>query len=237
MALKTIVLLPTYNEKENIEDLIRAILALKIKNLEIIVIDDNSPDSTPKIVKKLKNPKVHLLLRKGKRGRGLAGIAGFKKALEKNADYIIEMDADFSHKPEYIPIMLKEIEKYDIILGSRLVRGSKDDERTPIRKLITKFANLYIRTILGLKIKDCSSGFRCFRKGVIESIIHDLNSEGPDIIQEVLYKSYLRGFKIKEIPLEFRNRKKGKSKLGVIQLIKGISIIIKLKFMHIIRRI
>jgi dolichol-phosphate mannosyltransferase len=224
--MKTIVVIPTYNEKENISNLIKAILALKIKNLEILVVDDNSPDRTADIVKK---QKAHLLLRKGKRGRGLAGIAGFKKALENKADYIIEMDADFSHDPKYIPIMLKEIKKYDIVLGSRLVKGSKDKERSLSRKIITTLANAYVRTILNIKLKDVNSGYRCFRRKVLESVISDLKASGPDIVQEVLYKSVKKGYKVKEIPIEFKERHKGSSKLGLKQFIRGLIIVFKVR--------
>lgn len=232
--MKTIITIPTYNEKENIKALINAIFSLKIPNLEIVIIDDNSPDGTWKIVKDLKNKKVHLILRKTKRGRGLAGKGGFKFALNNNADYIIEMDADFSHDPRYIPLMLKEIKKCDLVLGSRLVKGGKDIGRGSIRKLITRLANLYIRLILGLKVKDCNSGYRCFRNEVIKAVNPDkIKAKGPDIVQEVLFKVHLKGFKIKEIPIEFIDRKKGKSKLGIKQLSKGYWVILKLKLLHL----
>lgn len=232
--MKTFVVIPTYNEKENIKALIRAIFSLKIPNLEIVVVDDNSPDETWKIVKDLKIKKVHLILRIKKRGRGYAGKEGFKYALKKKADYIIEMDADFSHDPKYIPLFLKEIKNADVVLGSRLVKGGKDIGRNYLRKLITKLANLYIRLMLGLKVKDCNCGYRCFRSKVIEVINPDkIKAKGPDIIQEVLFKTHLRGFRIKEIPIEFVNRTRGKSKLGFKQLSKGYWVILKLKLLHL----
>jgi len=230
--MKTFVIIPTYNEKENIKDLIKAIFALKIPNLEILVVDDNSPDGTWKIVKDMK--KVHLILRKTNRGRGYAGRGGFKYALKNKADYIIEMDGDFSHDPRYIPFLLKEIKNSDVVLGSRLVKGGKDIGRGYLRRLITKIANLYIRLILGIKVKDCNSGYRCFRSGVLKAINPDkIKAKGPDIIQEVLFKASLKGFRIKEVPIEFVDRKKGKSKLGINQLAKGYWVILKLKLMHL----
>lgn len=233
--MKTFVLIPTYNEKENIRDLIKAIFDLKIPNLEIVVIDDNSPDGTWRIVQDLRNKKVHLILRKTNRGRGYAGREGFKYALKIKADYIIEMDADFSHDPKYIPLFLKEIQNTDVVIGSRLVKGGKDGRRSYLRILITKLANLYIRLMLGLEVRDCNSGYRCFRSSVIKTINPDkIKAKGPDIVQEVLFKAHLKGFKIREIPIESIDRKKGKSKLGLRQLSKGYWVILKLKLMHLL---
>ena len=229
-------MIPTYNEKENIADLINKILGLKIKNLHIVVVDDNSPDGTWRIAQKIsKNKKnVHLLLRKTKRGRGYAGKDGFVYCLKHNADVIIEMDADLSHDPKYIPLMLKELDSADLVLGSRRVKGSNEIGRGIIRRAITYFANLYIRLLLGLKVKDCNSGYRCFKREVLEKISPEkLESKGPAIIQEVLFKAYLKGFKIKEIPITFVNRIKGSSKLGVKQLAIGYFMVLKLKMQHI----
>jgi len=234
--MKTIVTISTYNEKENIKALIKAIFILKIPDLEIVVIDDNSPDGTWKIVKDLKkkNKKLHLILRKTNRGRGYAGKEGFKYALKINADYIIEMDADFSHDPKYILLLLKEIENADVIIGSRLVKGGRDIGRSFLRRVITKLANLYIRLILGLKVKDCNSGYRCFRNKVIKAINPDkIKAKGPDIVQEVLFKVSLKGFKIKEIPIAFINRVKGKSKLSIKQLVYSYFMVLKLKLFDI----
>lgn len=234
--MKTIVTIPTYNENENIRKLINTILSLKIKGLEIVVIDDNSPDGTWKIVRDItqKNKKVHLILRKGKRGRGLAGIEGFKYALKKKADFIIEMDADFSHNPADIPKFLDKIKECNVVLGSREVRDGKDVGRGPIRRLITKIANLYIRIILGLKVKDCNSGYRCFRRRVLESInLNSMMSEGPSIVQEILFKTHLNGFKICEVPIVFKEREVGTSKLGIKHLYKGYVMVLKLKLMKV----
>ena len=229
-------MIPTYNEKENIGNLINRILELKIKNLHIVVIDDNSPDETWKIVQNISKKKknVHLLLRKIKRGRGYAGKDGFIYCLRHGADAVIEMDGDISHNPKYIPLMLKELKDVDLILGSRRVKGGKEIGRGFIRKLVTYFANLYIRILLGLKVKDCNSGFRCFKRKVLEKIdLNKIESKGPAILQEVLFKAHLKGFKIKEIPITFVNRKKGKSKLGIKQLASGYFMVTKLKFLKI----
>jgi dolichol-phosphate mannosyltransferase len=235
---KAMVMIPTYNEKENIIRLIGEILKLKdtgrIKELlEIVVVDDNSPDGTWRLVQDYskKDKRINLLLRKKNRGRGFAGIDGFKYCLKHRADYIIEMDADFSHDPKHIPNLLREIKKYDVVLGSRGVEGGKQVNRGIERRMITVFANLYIRIVLGLNIRDCNSGYRCFRRKVLHDInLNSLKSKGPDIVQEVLFKSHLGGFKIKEIPIVFRERLKGKSKLGLKQLFRGYIMILKLRF-------
>ena len=233
-------MIPTYNEKENIGNLINRILELKIKNLHIVVIDDNSPDETWKIVQNISKKKknVHLLLRKIKRGRGYAGKDGFIYCLRHGADAVIEMDGDISHNPKYIPLMLKELKDVDLILGSRRVKGGKEIGRGFIRKLVTYFANLYIRILLGLKVKDCNSGFRCFKRKVLEKIdLNKIESKGPAILQEVLFKAHLKGFKIKEIPITFVNRTKGKSKLGIKQLAAGYFMVTKLRFLKLMCKI
>ena len=233
-------MIPTYNEKENIASLIDKILNLKIKNLHIVVADDNSPDGTWKIVRDLSKKKknIYLLLRKKNRGRGSGGRDGFIYCLEHGADIIIEMDADMSHDPKYIPLMLKELKNADLILGSRQLKGSKEIGRGIIRKIITYFANLYIRLLLGIKVKDCNSGYRGFKRKVLEKInLNKIESKGPAIVQEVLFKAHLKGFKIKEMPITFINRTKGKSKLGIKQLAAGYFMVTKLKFLKLIGEI
>ncbi len=234
--MKPFVMIPTYNEKENIKNLIEKILRLKINNLNIVVADDNSPDGTWKIVKNIsrKNKNIHLLLRKKDKGRGAAGRDGFIYCLKHGADVVVEMDADMSHDPRYIPSMIKELKNADIVLGSRRVKGSKEIGRSIMRKIITYFANLYIRMILGLKVIDCNSGFRCFKREVLEKInLEKLESKGPAIVQEVLFKAHLKGFKIIEMPITFIDRTKGKSKLGLPQLAAGYFMVLRLKIQQI----
>jgi len=170
--MKTFVMIPTYNEKENIKTLIDKILNLKIKNMHIVVADDNSPDGTWKIVQQIskKNKNVHLLLRKKDKGRGSAGRDGFIYCLKHGAGIVIEMDADMSHDPKYIPLMIEELKNADLVLGSRRVAGSKEIGRSSLRRFVTWGANMYITVMLGIKIKDCNSGFRCFKRKVLEKI-------------------------------------------------------------------
>ena len=238
--MKIFIMVPTYNEKENIKTLIDEILKLKIKNLHIVVVDDNSPDNTWKIVQQIskKNKNVHLLLRKSDKGRGSAGRDGFIYCLKHGADIIIEMDADMSHNPKYILVMIKELKNADVILGSRRVKGSKEIGRSQFRRLVTLIANLYITWMLGIRVKDCNSGYRCFKREVLEKIKSEkIESKGPSIVQEVLFKTHLNKFRIKEIPITFINRTKGKSKLGLKQLAAGYFMVLKLKFMKLIGEI
>ena len=235
--MKTFVMIPTYNEKENIRNLIDKILKLKIKDLHIVVADDSSPDKTWKIVQEIskKNKNVHLLLRKKDKGRGSAGKDGFIYCLNHGADVVVEMDADFSHDPKYIPSMIKELKNADLVLGSRRLEGSKEIGRRWFRRFVTWGANLYIRLLLGLNVKDCNSGFRCFKRNVLEKInLERLESRGPAIVQEVLFKAHLKGFKIKEIPITFVDRIKGRSKLGIPQLAAGYFMVLKLKFLKVV---
>ncbi len=236
--MKIYAMIPTYNESENIEKLIKELL--KIPNLHPLVVDDNSPDKTSDIVRKLqrKNKRVELLVRTKNRGRGSAGAAGFTACLKKNADIIIEMDADFSHDPKYIPAMVEALKENDIILGSRYIPGGNQVKRPLHRRLLTFFANRYIRIVLGVKVHDCNSGFRAYRKDALKKIMNKkIQAKGPDIVQEVLYRAHLEGLKIKEIPITFSERIKGESKLGLKHLWKGYTGVLKLRWQHLIGKI
>lgn len=230
--MKTYVMIPTYNERENIGNLIQEILNLNIPDLHIVVVDDNSPDGTSEVVRNLsgKHPEVELLLRTTERGRGSAGIAGFKYALEHGTDSVIEMDADFSHHPKYIPHLLEALHDADMVIGSRFVGGGKDVNRGIARRIITFLAGIYVRVLLGLKIKDVSSGYRCFKRKVLESIeLDSVISTGPSIVSEVFYRAHLKGFSIKEIPIEFEDRIHGQTKLNYKILIKTLLMVLEFK--------
>lgn len=232
--MKTVVVIPTYNEKENIGKLLESILALKIKDMDILVVDDNSPDGTAKIVEEIikKELSVHLLLRKALKGRGAAGKDGFRYALNRGADYIIEMDADFSHDPKYIPDFLDAVKDYDVVLGSRFVKGGKDIGRGIIRQLVSLLGNIYVRTVLGIKIHDCSCGYRCFRRKVLETInLDNTISLGPAVVHEFLYKSILYGFRLKEVPIVFVDRRLENSKFNFRIILEGFIMVLILKFL------
>ncbi|MBI3542893.1 MAG: polyprenol monophosphomannose synthase [Deltaproteobacteria bacterium] len=233
--MKTVIMIPTYNEKDNIGRLIADILALRVDGHELhaLVVDDNSPDGTSPLVEAIaaKEPRVHLLTRKTERGRGSAGIAGFKKALELGADFAVEMDADFSHDPKYLPALIKTCEREaDVVLGSRFVKGGSDDDRGPYRQLVTKAAGIYVRTLLSLKVNDVSSGYRCFRRSALKSIDLDhLISTGPSIVTEILYKCSVKGMRIAEVPIVFIDRRLGETKLNVVTLVKTLLMVARFR--------
>lgn len=228
-----VIVIPTYNERENIEELLQSILDLKLEEeLSIIVVDDDSPDGTADAVSSLaqREKNIHLLLRKGKRGRGTAGIAGFMAALCLDPDIIIEMDADFSHQPEDIPRLLEAASEYDVVIGSRFVPGGKDAERRSLRKIITFLVRHFLRLYLKIPVRDISSGFRCFRREVLERIdLKSLKSRGPSIVQEILFRAHHRGYRIREVPITFQDRKKGKTKLNLRILLESFIFNWKLK--------
>ncbi len=222
--MKTMVMIPTYNERENITPLLDEIMNLE-EDLEVLVIDDDSPDGTWKIVKNYtkKNSRVHLLRRTSERGRGLAGIAGFKYTLENKADYIIEMDGDLSHDPRYIPKFLKKIKDCDVVIGSRFLPGGRDMGRGFLRRTVSRLACLYIRALLGFRVTDPTSGYRCFRRKVLEEIgLDSLKARDPFIVTEVLYRIHKKNFRIKEVPITFQSRKYGASKLGLRTLMGNV---------------
>lgn len=232
---KAIIVIPTYNEAENIERLLRDIVHLGVPELDVLVVDDNSPDNTAAIVRVVQKefPQVKLLVRTVDRGRGRSGRAGFEYAFVRGYDCIIEMDADFSHDPKYIPTLIDATNKHTIAIGSRQVDGGADIGRTVFRRLVTKFANLYIRLVLGLPVRDCNSGYRSFPRTFFERIPPDtIQAPGPDIVQELLYRAHLAGFSFREIPIRFVDRDKGVSKLRLRQLIKSYQSVLRLRWRH-----
>lgn len=237
--LKTTIMIPTYNERENIDRLIGAILALKVSghDLHVLVVDDNSPDGTSQAVAAIaaRETRVRVLTRANQRGRGSAGIAGFKEALLQGADYIVEMDADFSHDPKYLPDLIKAVDNgADVALGSRFVRGGSDEDRGMYRQTVTKLAGLYTRTLLQLKIRDVSSGYRCFRRAALEAIdLDQLISTGPSIVLEILFKCASKGMKIAEVPIVFIDRRVGTTKLNWVILLETLAMVIKLRQLRV----
>jgi len=216
MERRALVIIPTYNEKENIEKIAAAVLE-QAPNVELLVVDDGSPDGTGALVKALAaaNPRVHLLEREGKLGLGTAYIAGFKWGLASGYDYIMEMDADFSHDPKEIPNFLKAIETNDLVLGSRY----KDGVRVvnwPLRRLfLSKGASYYVRIITGLPVADPTGGFKCFRRRVLEALDLDaVRSNGYAFQVELTYKAWMKGFRVAEIPITFSDRYAGRSKMS-----------------------
>ena len=234
--LKVVVMIPTYNERENIGGLIQDILALPIESdVLVLVVDDDSPDGTAGVVADMgrRDPRVRLLLRQEERGRGLAGIAGFKEALEFGADYVVEMDGDGSHQPVFIPALLDAARRRDLALGSRFVKGGEDADRPPHRRLVTFLARHFIRRLFSVPVHDVSSGFRCFRRDLLQKVgLDGLVSTGPSVVLEILYKAHRLGFAIEEVPIVFVDRKKGKTKLTGLTLWRTLLLAVRIKRMY-----
>ncbi len=228
--MRIAVVIPTYNEKDNLRPLIESLLAVNLP-LEICVVDDDSPDGTADVVKEISKTteRVHLLLRKEDRGRGAAGIAGFQSALASGADYIIEMDGDGSHDPKDIPRFVERIRESPVVIGSRYLAGSFD-HRSLLRKTVSSLARSYIKFILGITCSDPTSGFRCFSREALEKLkVETLTAKDPFIITEVLYKCHRLKMKIVEVPIVLKERTMGKTKLRVGTLVKYLYRVVRLR--------
>lgn len=217
MPDRALVIVPTYNERFNIARLIPAILA-QDPSLEILVVDDASPDGTGAIVDGIatNNPRVNVIHREGKLGLGTAYIAGFQWALERKYDLVFEMDADFSHNPERLPEFLEAIRESDVVLGSRYQDGHVNVVNWPMSRLFLSYgANIYARFVTGLPIFDTTGGFKCFRRNVLESIdLNSVKSNGYAFQIEMSYRAWKRGFRLFEIPIIFVDRTEGVSKMS-----------------------
>lgn len=231
--------IPTYNESGNILPLCREILALG-PGIHVLVIDDDSPDGTGRMVEEAgrTEPRLRVLRRTNDKGRGRSGRDGFVEALRSGANAVIEMDADFSHPPRYIPALIQRLENgrpsIGLVLGSRGVSGGSDADRGLPRRLLTKAANLYIRLLLGLRVRDCNSGFRCWSRAALERIrVEETFSVGPGIVQELLFKTARAGIGIAELPIEFVNRAHGTSTLTFGKLITGYTTVLKLRWLAV----
>jgi dolichol-phosphate mannosyltransferase len=213
---KALVCLPTYDERENLGPMIDAILAV-VPGVEVLVIDDNSPDGTGQLADRIaaREPRVKVLHRAGKEGLGRAYLAGFAWALARDYALVLEMDCDFSHDPGYLPGMLAAAEEADLVLGSRYVKGGGTVDWGLLRKLISRGGSFYARTILGLSVRDLTGGFKCFRREVLEAIdLPSVECTGYAFQIELTYRAARRGFRIRELPIVFADRRVGHSKMS-----------------------
>jgi dolichol-phosphate mannosyltransferase len=217
MAERALVIVPTYNERENITRLIGSILE-QDQRLEILVVDDGSPDGTGDIVDGIMQhePRLHILKRPRKMGLGTAYIAGFRWALQESYDFVFEMDADFSHDPAHLPQFLGAIQDADLVLGSRYRNGKVTVVNWPIKRLLLSyFANVYARVVTGLPVWDATGGFKCFRRRVLEAIdLSHVRSNGYAFQIEMSFRAWRKHFKIVEIPIVFVDRTEGQSKMS-----------------------
>jgi dolichol-phosphate mannosyltransferase len=223
--VRRVICLPTYDERENVESMVRALGSLELEGLEVLVIDDSSPDGTGEIADRLADelPWVHVLHRKKKEGLGPAYLAGFARALELGADFVFEMDCDFSHDPADVPRLAAASEKADLVLGSRYVSGGGTRNWGLVRRFISRAGSLYAQVLLQLGIRDLTGGFKCYRRAVLETIdLSAIDSRGYAFQIETTYRAVRAGFRVVEIPITFADREVGGSKMSKSIVVEAV---------------
>ena len=232
--MNDLVIIPTYNEKENLGPLLEAIYEIR-PDIHVLVVDDNSPDGTGQLVAEWAEApqyegRLFLLRRAGKLGLGTAYIAGFRWALARSYRRILEMDADFSHNPRYLPDLLAAAEEADLVLGSRYVPGGGVKNWGFWRRFLSRGGSLYARVLLGLPYQDLTGGFKCFRREVLETLdLGAVRSNGYSFQIELTYRAHCKGFKIKEVPIVFEDREVGKSKMSKHIFLEAVLMVWKLR--------
>jgi dolichol-phosphate mannosyltransferase len=224
------IIIPTYNERENIGLLVEGVMSLELGS-RVIIVDDNSPDDTGRVADELaaQHGNVHVIHRPGKLGLGTAHIAGMKAALEGGVTRVVTMDADFSHHPRYIPDLLAALARFDVVIGSRYVPGGGTLYCTLPRKMLSRGANLFARRVLTLQAGDATAGFRGYRRAVLESIaLDEIVSDGYSFLVELLYRCQRRGWRIGEVPIVFENRQRGASKISKTEILKALLTVVRL---------
>ena len=239
-AERALVIIPTYNERENITRIIDLVL-YQDPSIDVLIIDDGSPDGTGQLADEIAaiNPRVNVIHRPSKMGLGTAYLAGFKWALQRSYAYILEMDADFSHDPAHLPQFLTSIQDADLVLGSRYREGRVTVVNWPVaRLLLSYFANVYARIVTGLQLYDATGGFKCFRRSVLEAInLDDVRSNGYAFQIEMSFRAWRRGFRIVEIPIVFVDRTEGVSKMSKRIVREAIWMVWRLRWWSITRRV
>ena len=233
--MKILIIIPTYNELENLPRLLPKVFA-KDDNINVLIVDDNSPDGTAAFVENemKSNDRIHLIKRPSKQGLGTAYIAGFRYALQNDFQLVFEMDADFSHDPNEIPKFLEAIKNADVILGSRYINGVNVINWPMSRLLLSWFANWYTRIITGLPIKDATGGYKCFRIEILQTIdLNKVTSNGYAFQIEMTFKAWKKGFRVKEIPIIFVDRVKGQSKMSKKIVREAVTMVWKLRIKSI----
>ena len=227
-----LVCIPTYNERENVESIVRAVLAADPR-VDVLVVDDASPDGTGALADALAkaSPRVHVLHRAGKAGLGKAYLAAFDWALQRNYSLVLEMDADFSHDPAYLPTLLERASTdADLVLGSRWVKGGGTRNWGIGRQLISRGGSLYARTILGVDIRDLTGGFKCFRAEVLRAIdLPSVTSSGYGFQIELTYRALKKGFRVVEVPIVFEDRRVGQSKMSRAIVLEALAMVWKIR--------
>lgn len=236
---RVLVVIPTYNESENIPRLLPAVLG-QDPSVEVLVVDDNSPDGTARLVREMMKTeqRIHLLERPGKMGLGTAYVAGFRFAIERRYDCVMEMDADFSHDPRDIPRFLEKVKECDLVLGSRYTNGVRVLNWPMQRLLLSYSANVYTRIMTGLPLHDATGGFKCFRRPVLEAIDLDrIKSNGYAFQIEMSYKVWKKGFRLAEMPIVFHDRRSGVSKMSRRIVYEAVFMLLTLRLRSIVGRL
>ncbi len=237
--MKSLIIVPTYNELENIRRLLPELMALD-PDIRVLVVDDNSPDGTGKLADELaaENERISVLHRPGKLGLGSAYVAGFKYAVQQDVDCVFEMDADFSHDPAMIPRFIEQIASCDVVIGSRYISGINVVNWPMSRLLLSYFANIYTRLVTGMTIRDTTSGYKCFRREVLENIdLDDVRSDGYAFQIEMNFRCWRKGYRMREIPIIFVDRRSGTSKLSRGVINEAVWIPWWLRLRRLLRRI
>jgi dolichol-phosphate mannosyltransferase len=237
--MPTLVVIPTYNERDNIGDLAEAILAVA-EDFTVLVIDDNSPDGTASVVQKLagKTPKVRLILRPSKRGLGSAYREGFSFAMQHGFECIVTMDADFSHDPAQLESLVKAALHADVVIGSRYVDDGTIEHWSWFRRRLSRTANEVARGVLGQPIHDWTSGYRCYRRHVLEKIaLQEMRSNGYSFLVELLAACVQAGYRVAEVPITFADRRSGRSKLSRTEIYKGVLTLLRLGLQRVVSRV
>jgi dolichol-phosphate mannosyltransferase len=230
--MKTLIIIPTYNELENLPPLLKEIFS-NAPTTDVLIVDDNSPDGTGDLAEKMgaDDPRVHVLHRSGKLGLGTAYIAGFKYAIANKYDAAFEMDADFSHDPRYLPDFLAKIEQADLVIGSRYIKGGSTPNWSFSRRMISGCGNIFARVMLMMPVHDCTAGFRCYRREVLERIgLDNVKSQGYGFQVEMAYRVRKLGYKIVETPIVFMDRRVGKSKMSRAIVLEAFTIVLRARF-------
>ncbi|UCC83043.1 MAG: polyprenol monophosphomannose synthase [Gemmatimonadota bacterium] len=236
---RTLIVMPTYNERENLPQIVPLVLS-QDPSIHVLIVDDNSPDGTGELADTMaaENERIHVIHRPGKQGLGTAYIAGFSWALERDYEYIFEMDSDFSHNPDHIPQFLEAAREYDLVLGSRYLKGVTVINWPMSRLLLSFFANKYARVITGLPFTDTTGGFKCYRRKVLEEIDLDrITSEGYSFQIETTFRAWRKGFKIGELKIIFTDRNEGTSKMSGKIIREAVWKVWWLRLLRIVRKL
>ncbi len=237
--MKCLVIIPTYNEKDNIPVIAQQVLA-RDPSIELLVIDDNSPDGTGRILDGMAagDRRIHVIHRPGKMGLGTAYVTGFKWALAHDYGYVCEMDADFSHPPATLDVFLERIRDCDLVIGSRYVSGINVVNWPLKRLLLSYFANIYARVVTGVPVRDLTAGFKCYRRAVLEAINLDrIKSNGYAFQIEMHFNAFYKGFKVEEVPIIFEERRMGQSKMNKKIVYEAVWMVWRLQLLRLLKKL